>query len=109
VVNTVAYATAPRFSKHGDPGLRTRRPSLSAGALHPISVVIIAGTSSSRAFRYNPMNHRLELLLTSKNHVEEVRRTANSVLPNCNGALLVLLADSSRTEQWYTDFAPSVC
>jgi hypothetical protein len=102
IVNTIAYATVPRLKKEGDSSSRTARPALSAGALHPVSVVIISGRKC-RAFRYNSVAHRLELLKANEQPLRDLQRQAGAVLPKASGTLLVLLAEKRRTEQWYTD------
>ena len=103
VVNTLAYATLPRFRKEGDSASRTARPALSAGALHPISIVTITGGQSPRAFRYNSLAHRLELLDAKRPSLKDILGQAESVLPGANGTLLMFVADAQRTEHWYTN------
>lgn len=103
IVNTIAYATVPRFKRYGDSAHRTARPALSAGALHPLTVAIIIGKRNPRAFRYDPTNHRLEMLASDRSGLSEIRRDAETVLPEADGALLVFLADAWRTKRLYSD------
>ena len=45
-----------------------RRPTVSAGALHAVEIVIAGWRDCPRVFRYDPMNHCLEIF-TSRNPV----------------------------------------
>ncbi len=103
VVNTVAYATLPRFRQERNSGLRTRRPAVSAGALHPLSIVAITGQRNPRAFRYDCLAHRLELLDAKRSILEDMQGQAASVLPHAHATLLVFIAEAGRTQQWYTN------
>ncbi|MGT0195024.1 hypothetical protein ACVHYJ_23750 [Burkholderia pyrrocinia] len=98
VVGALLYALMPRFFQNGDALRRSRRPTLSAGALHPISVLLF---DDSRVYRVNAENRLLETL-TFPN---EIRNTWTAkcrlVLPNANGMFLALVADMARPQRAY--------
>lgn len=101
VVNTVAYVCLPRARKVDDSAVRTRRPTISAGALHPISVVIVHGCRSLRAFLYDPLTHTLKTLDASGSELVSLSEKARTVLPNALGTRLVFLADPAQIDAWY--------
>lgn len=101
IVNTVAYVSVPRFQKDGDLAHRTLRPSISAGALHPVSVILVDGRQKSRAFRYDPLTHCLQLLIASSSDLTSLAKKAETLVPDARGTMLVFLAEKSRTEAWY--------
>ncbi|MFM0543029.1 nitroreductase family protein [Paraburkholderia graminis] len=93
VVDALRLAMVPRFWKDGDPLRRSRRPALSAGALHPISVLLFAGVA---VYRVNADESVLEEL-----HVPPELRAGwvskcKQLLPAADGAFIVLIADMAR-------------
>lgn len=101
VVNVLAFATRPRWSKDNDDALRTRRPSVSAGALHPISTVIVNNRRPARVVRYDPMLHQLQTLSANEDLLKEFHARCASMLPLGNGSLIALVADPAITESSY--------
>lgn len=100
VTGALLYALAPRAISHGDRVMRTRRPTISAGALHPISVILF---DQSAAFRLNADELKLERLKypneSRLNWLTKCRR----VLPDAKGAFLVLVADMARPRSGYAN------
>jgi nitroreductase len=93
LVDVLRLALVPRFWKDGDPLRRSRRPALSAGALHPISVLLFAGVA---VYRVNADESVLEEL-----HVPTELRASwvgkcKQLLPAADGAFIVLIADMAR-------------
>lgn len=93
LVDALRLALVPRLWKEGDPLRRSRRPALSAGALHPISVLLFTRTA---VYRVNADESLLEELNISAelrmNWVSKCKR----VLPDADGAFIVLIADMAR-------------
>jgi hypothetical protein len=106
IVNALAFATRPRFVLDGDCYLRSRRPTPSAGAIHPIEIVIADWRGSDRLMRYNALDHSIEILRIT--HPEKVREFADlcaNLLPDAHGTALVLIADQHRTQSLYNNFS----
>jgi hypothetical protein len=101
IINVVALCLHPRSWKEGDPMKRSRGPAISAGALHPISALIIPAFNDQRLFRYNAAKHIVELLAVDSNVIRIWCSKAKEVLPDACGAYLVLVADSAITESVY--------
>jgi hypothetical protein len=104
LINALAYATAPRSVLEGDVFMRSRRPSPSAGALHPMETVLVDWRGSPRAMRYNARVHRLELLVvTNPGPLRHFARTCADMLPDAWGTALVFIGHESRVAAAYED------
>ncbi len=104
LVNALAWATGSRALREGDVFLRTRRPSPSAGALHPIETVLVDWRGSPRALRYDALSHRLQLLAVA--HPDGLRAFAThcaELLPEAHGTALVFIGHMSRVAAAYED------
>jgi len=98
LVDVLRLALVPRFWKDGDPLRRSRRPALSAGALHPISVLLFAGVG---VYRVNADESLLEELhVPPKLHASWVSK-CKQLLPAADGAFIVLIADMARPTAAY--------
>jgi nitroreductase len=93
LVDVLRLALVPRFWKDGDPLRRSRRPALSAGALHPISVLLFAGAA---VYRVNADESVLEELHVSAELRASWVSKCQRVLPAAEGAFIVLIADMAR-------------
>jgi hypothetical protein len=98
LVDVLRLALVPRFWKDGDPLRRSRRPALSAGALHPISILLFAGVA---VYRVNADESVLEEL-----HVPTELRASwvskcKQLLPAADGAFIVLIADMAKPTAAY--------
>ncbi|MFP3801310.1 nitroreductase family protein [Paraburkholderia sp. SIMBA_027] len=98
LVDVLRLALVPRFWKDGDPLRRSRRPALSAGALHPISVLLLAGTG---AYRLNADESALEELSIKHEVRANWLHKCKRVLPSADGAFIVLIADRARPAAAY--------
>lgn len=98
IVGALLFALQPRFRKEGDALKRTRRITLSAGALHPISVLLFDGDA---VFRINSESSALERLSFSETAREAWLEKCRYVLPEAYGAFLVLVADMARPKSAY--------
>ena len=100
LVNAVAFGTQPRETMEGDSFSRSRRPSPSAGALHPVDVLLVRG--ASRVFRYVPLGHRLQLLHASHpEHLKVFAGDCHDILPKASGTAIVLVGDMARVAAIY--------
>lgn len=102
IVNSIAYATRPRFVLKDDAHQRTRRPSPSAGALHPIDVVIVDWRVTPRVMRYQPIGHKLQVLAPKdRNKVCVLTEKIRDVVPLAKGTAVVFLGDVGRVDAFY--------
>ena len=98
VVGALLFALTPRFWKEGDSLRRSRRPALSAGALHPISVLLFDNLG---VFRLNADSCMLEKLIFSTEASNAWVAKCQRVVPAANGTFLVLVADMARPMSAY--------
>lgn len=101
VVNAIAFGVRPRERIEGDALGRSLRPSPSAGAIHPIDVLLVHG--SSRVFRYAPLAHQLQMLcITRREYLEAFLEDCRQVLPDAAGTAIVLVGEMNRVAAAYT-------
>lgn len=103
VLALVGWVTVARAVRVADPLGRTRRVAPSAGALHPVEVIVVTGGRRAPVLlRVDPISARV--------HVLSERRTGRAsrflarlpdLLPRARGTALVLLADHARTDAVY--------
>jgi hypothetical protein len=101
VINSIAYATRPRAWKIGDMHERTRGLALSAGALHPISVLLTPVYEAGDLFRYDPAEHTLDWLRADATKIIALLGRASALLPDTNGTTIIFVADHARTAAHY--------
>ena len=77
----------------------TRRPAPSAGAIHPIHLILL-GPGTSAWQRYDPFRHALVNVLTSVD-AQRVRRAMEEVLAAPGATLLLLAAEGGMTAAKY--------
>jgi nitroreductase len=104
ICSMLAFVMAPRFRKDGDALLRTRRPSLSAGALHPVSVLLMPGGGDMRLLRLDADASTVELIRFSAEKVNAWFQRCAELLPDANGSAIVLVADVARPSVAYHHF-----
>jgi len=103
VINAIAYAVRPQFILSNDPLKRTRRPAPSAGALHPIDILIADWSITPRLVRYDALFHRLDILAprTESACFKEFRTMILEILPRTSGAAIILVGDIGRVAASY--------
>ncbi len=81
----------------------THRTSPSAGAIHPIDILVSLPDSFENRFLYyyDPFNHRLNKLILDKAKLESFFFHVNMNLSLSNATLIWFLADVERTESKY--------
>jgi hypothetical protein len=97
-VGALLFALKPRFWKEGDALRRSRRPALSAGALHPISVLLF---DELAVFRLNADSCMLEKLTFPTEARDAWVSKCHRILPTANGTFLTLVADMARPMSAY--------
>lgn len=99
VVNAVAFAVRPRAVLKADRFGRSRRPSPSAGAIHPVEVLLV---QEARVFRYEALGHELQVLRVSRpGSLRAFRQDCKEILPGAAGTALVLVGDGKRVDAMY--------
>ena len=100
VVNAVAFGVRPRETEDNDAFGRSYRPSPSAGAIHPVDVLLVHG--GSRVFRYAPLAHQLEVLRVCRpQELSIFREDCREVLPTAAGTAIVFVGDRNRIAALY--------
>ena len=100
VVNAIAFGVRPRETIESDAFGRSRRPSPSAGAIHPVDVLLVDGPT--RIFRYAPHAHQLEALrVQSRRHLDAFLEDCREILPEALGTGIVLVGEMNRVAAVY--------
>ena len=76
------------------------RPTPSAGAIHPIHLVIQLTDEESWA-RYNPQNHSLDLLAKDDSLFQPLVDCSEQVVPRGGGHLILFVAEPGKTAAKY--------
>lgn len=92
VCRALCAAACVRSVKHDDKLMRSRRPSVAAGAIHAIEVFIVHGTMSKQIFYFDPF----ERTISSVSNMDHLRLQAFwercvSVVPSAVSTLIVLV------------------
>ncbi|MFC0387624.1 nitroreductase family protein [Muricoccus vinaceus] len=103
VLALVGMVTMNRLVKAGDPFARSRRVSPSAGALHPVSIVVLrGGRARATALRVDPVGAHVQLLREREpGGAARLLTRLPQYLPQARGTMLVLLADRQLTAAAY--------
>jgi hypothetical protein len=101
IVNALGFATRPRFHKEDDLFGRTRRLTVSAGALHSISILIIPGRDDLRLYRYDSTENCLDKLNAKTDLIEGWFIRAGEILPEANGTAIFLVSDTAIPDAVY--------
>src|SRR5579872_5561233 len=102
VLNAIAYATRPRFTRENDRYGRSLRPSISAGALHPVELLLHHPVGSPRIYHYCPRTHRLNrLAVHNVLELQNVRRDCELMLPDCAGTLVLFVGQPGSVQAHY--------
>lgn len=103
IANLLMFATGARQAWGSSPR-RSLRPSHSAGAIHPISVLLVTGAVKPRILRLDPYDARMELLRPERpGRLVELMDRAGQIVPSANADILVLAADPGVTGAVYEE------
>jgi Nitroreductase family len=103
IINAIAFAMQPRFVLINDTLRRTRRPSPSAGALHPFDIALLDWRGALRLMRYDSYLHQLEILgpLKVLDDLRELAHATEEIVSGARGTAVVLLGDVARVAAAY--------
>ena len=103
IANFLAFACAVR-STWGIDSARSSRPAHSAGALHPVEVLLVAGARRDRVFKIDPSLNALQSLhIRWTPPLKSLDAKLAAMLPHARCDYLVLLADPAVTDSHYSD------
>jgi len=83
-------------------GKRLLRPVPSAGATHPIDLLVLQ--PDGMIWRYDGNTHSKQFIDVNSERVSSVYSNCREVLDPCNGNLLILVANLARVAQYYSNF-----
>ncbi|MBW6400873.1 hypothetical protein KPL78_23640 [Roseomonas sp. HJA6] len=103
ILALVGWVTVARAIRVADPLGRTRRVPPSAGALHPVEVIVVAGGRRAPVLlRVDPGSARVQVLSERRTgRAGRLLARLPELLPRARGTALVLLADYGRTAAVY--------
>jgi Nitroreductase family len=103
IINWIAFSTRPRFVLASDTLKRTRRPSPSAGALHPLDVTLVDWRGAPRLMHYDSFLHQLDILgpLKGLDHLRQLAHATEEIVSGARGTAVVLLGDVARVGAAY--------
>jgi hypothetical protein len=91
ICDVLANSTRILYSKIDDLWGRSKRPAISAGALHPIEPLLVVGNRRKRIFHYDTRRRSLfSLKIKDPKSLDEGWRTASQIVPSAVSALIVL-------------------
>lgn len=102
VFGAIEFATRSRYVRSGRAASQYRRPSPSAGALHPLRVAVVPVARSPRIFLCDPDHQRVHgLRIARKEKVDEIKALRRELAASANGAIVVLIANERLTAAHY--------
>lgn len=103
VANLLMFASGARQAWGSSPR-RSLRPSHSAGAIHPISLLLVTGARKPRILRLDPYDARIELLRPDRSRrLAELMERAARIVPSATADILVLAAEPGLTGAVYEE------
>lgn len=84
----------------------TQRPSASAGARHPIDIVVLSTVLDSlkSIYYYNPFSHNLNRLTLKTDFIEQLKSHVNLIFDLKISTIFWFVAHPSRTEAKYKNY-----
>lgn len=83
----------------------THRPASSAGARHPIDIIILSATLNCKEFHYyNPFDHSLNKLRLENFLVDDFLNHVESIIPYGEGTIVWFICHPDRTSAKYENF-----
>ena len=104
VCSVFSAAASCLYTSSGSDGLhRSRRPSISAGALHPIEIMFLRSRRSARIFHFDSFTSTISVVGTSApQKLQELWSNAEDILPDAVATLVVLVGRPAVLEAAYT-------
>lgn len=101
LANYIAFSVSPRLVGIGPRENQSLRLSLSAGALHPVDVVLVP-RGARRIMRYNPKENQLDSLkIVNGDYLCRFLKKSAEVLPDTQGSFIVLVGDLRKVSNLY--------
>ena len=98
----VRHVFQAREVGHGENFGLSRKPSISAGALHPIDVLIVAGPEVQEPILFSDRNSKcLTLSVKCPNTLANAVADCSEILPTARGHLLLFAGDMRRVAEKY--------
>lgn len=98
----IKYVFGPREVGQRVTSGRIRKPMISAGALHPIEVIVVAGPEIVEPLIYSDFSSQfLFLPVTDQHRLDIAVKRANNILPEANGYLLLFVGNRAHILQAY--------
>lgn len=102
IANVLGFALAPRFVRDNDLGHRHQSPTISAGALHSVEIIIVDWRGSKRALRYSRTDHSIDALkIEDTSALSRFVMHFQAVLDVKAATAIVLLGDIRRISAFY--------
>jgi Nitroreductase family len=76
---------------------------MSAGAIHPLHLLLVPGSDDQRLLRYDANEHRLEQLNAKSQPVAAWHERCRTLLPDADGSSVVVVADVARPHAAYSN------
>jgi hypothetical protein len=103
LANYLAFATLSK-SSWGTAPIRTSRPTHFAGALHPVEIVIVAGSERRHVLRLDQTSGALDRLRpVARKPLGDLNGRITDMFPDARCDYLVLLADFALVEAHYVE------
>ena len=104
VCSVFSAATTSSFVKESDKLLRSRRPSIASGALHPIEIFFLRSSRSANIFHFGSSTSMVSVAKASRPEcLKELWREAENVLPDAVSTLVVLLGRPAVLQAAYSN------
>lgn len=98
----VSHVFAPRPMGKGRFAKLTRKTMISAGALHPIDVLIVAGPDVTEPILFSDRHKKfLTVPILDEFRLHSAIDEATSILPNASGHLILFAGDQRRVSKVY--------
>jgi len=102
LTSAIGFATRSLYVRQVADAHRFRRPSPSAGGLHPIHVLISPPSGAARVLLADPDRDRLvRLAVTKPDQVAAFRRQRQAMLPRARGYFVVLAGNLDLLGAYY--------
>jgi hypothetical protein len=103
ITRWLSLSLAARLIGSGE-ARRIYRPAVSAGALHPIEVVLVRGIEHPVALYYDPLGNSISRISNlDRDRAMAALEACAVVIPKARGDFVFLLAAAAKTAAYYSD------